>query len=187
MTLDPRSDAELLAAASRDASAFRTLYDRHVEAVHAFARRRTGDDDVALDLTAETFARAWYARRRFRDDRSGQALPWLYGIAANVVRESVRRRRLALAAVQRLGVLSVADPATAPDPSWVTDLDADLQAALEQLSDAQRHAVIGRVIADQSYEDLSEALACTPAAARVRVTRGLARIRRTLEEERHDR
>lgn len=185
--VDPRSDAELLAASSRDARAFRVLYDRHADAVHSFVWRRTRDDDAALDLTAETFARAWYQRRRFKDQRSGKALPWLYGIAANVVRESVRRRRLALRATQRLGLLSSADRSAVPDPSWIVGLDAEVARALGRLSDAERAAVVGRIVADQSYDDLSLSLDCSPAAARVRVARGLARMRRTMEEEHDDR
>ncbi len=184
---DRRTDAELLTASSRDARAFRILYDRHAGAVHAFVHRRTGDPDAALDLTAETFARAWLHRRRFRDERSGNALPWLYGIAANVVRESVRRRRLASRATQRLGLLTVSDRSAVPDPSWSIGLEADLEAALAQLSAAERSAVVGRIVVDLSYEDLSTDMGCSPGAARVRVARGLARMRRTMEEDRDDR
>jgi DNA-directed RNA polymerase specialized sigma24 family protein len=87
---DVRSDAELLAAAGSDSRAFRELYDRHAARLHSFFRQRTADDDIALDLTAETFAQAWFSRRRFRDRRDGSAAPWLFGIARNVLHRSVQ-------------------------------------------------------------------------------------------------
>lgn len=59
---------------------------------------------AAGDLTAETFARAWLSRRRFRDERGGTALPWLLGIAGNVLRQSARQERVATAARERLGL-----------------------------------------------------------------------------------
>src|SRR5215208_5940111 len=62
----PPTDAELLAAARTDASAFRALYDRYAARVLRYHQRRTSDADAAHDLTAETFAQAWLARRRFR-------------------------------------------------------------------------------------------------------------------------
>lgn len=78
-TDDKRSDALLLREAGRDPAAFSVLYARHVEAVHSWLGRRL--EWAAADLTAETFARAWLVRSRFRDLRDGSALPWLLGIA----------------------------------------------------------------------------------------------------------
>jgi DNA-directed RNA polymerase specialized sigma24 family protein len=98
-----RSDAELIRGAAVDAAAFGELYERHARAVFGwFERRLTW---AAADLTAETFARAWLWRGRFRDERAGSALPWLFGIAANVLRESVRHDRVETRARERLGLL----------------------------------------------------------------------------------
>jgi DNA-directed RNA polymerase specialized sigma24 family protein len=98
-----RSDAELIRGAAVDAAAFGELYERHARAVFGwFERRLTW---AAADLTAETFARAWLWRGRFRDERAGSALPWLFGIAANVLRQSVRHDRVETGARERLGLL----------------------------------------------------------------------------------
>lgn len=180
---EPLDDAALLAAASRDPGAFRQLYDRHGDAVHAFALRRVADADAALEVTAETFARAWYARRRFRGHRSGSALPWLYGIAANVLRESARRRRMANEATVRLGVvLGVDRPDPLPDGSWGIGLDEEIERALMALPAPQREAVSLRHLDDRSYEAIASIAGCSEGAARIRVSRGLAGIRRRLEE-----
>jgi RNA polymerase sigma-70 factor, ECF subfamily len=171
-----KTDAQLLRAACAAAAPFRELYERHAERIHGYHLRRTGNVDAAYDLTAETFARAWLLRRRFRDDAAGSAAPWLYGIARNVLLESVRRRELERAACRRLGVFERLDrePATIePDETWLAGLDE----ALAGLPAAQREAVELRVVRDLDYDSVAAELATTPRAARVRVSRGLATLR----------
>src|SRR5262249_790938 len=80
---------ELLRAGTADG--FEEVYDRHAAQVLAWARARVGEH--AADLTAEVFARAWLGRSRFRHENETSALPWLLGIARNVLRESLRKRR----------------------------------------------------------------------------------------------
>src|SRR5215216_7920375 len=92
--MTPPTDAELLAAARTDPTAFRTLYDRYAARVLRYHERRTADADAAHDLTAETFAQAWLSRTRFRDEAGGSAAPWLFAIARHVLLASVRRRAL---------------------------------------------------------------------------------------------
>src|SRR3954471_14920228 len=100
-----KTDAALLREARSDPAAFRELYERHARPVHGFHLRRTHDEHAALDLTAETFAQAWLGRARFRDEAGGSAGPWLFGIARNLLAQSVRRRAIELAACDRLGGL----------------------------------------------------------------------------------
>jgi RNA polymerase sigma-70 factor (ECF subfamily) len=76
-----QTDAQLLVAARTDAHAFRELYDRYAARIHGYHRRRTGSDEPAYDLTAETFAQAWLVRERFEDRLDGTAGPWLLAIA----------------------------------------------------------------------------------------------------------
>src|SRR5580704_3604167 len=99
---DKRSDAVLLREARHDPAAFTELYVRHVDAVHGWLRRRI--EWAASDLTAETYARAWLNRGRFRDERDGSALPWLLGIAANLLADAARHDRIETRARERLGL-----------------------------------------------------------------------------------
>jgi RNA polymerase sigma-70 factor, ECF subfamily len=168
-------DAELLR--SND---FGALYARHVEAVHGwFAARVTW---AAADLTAETFARAWLARRGFRDERDGSALPWLLGIGRNVLRESARRDRIETAARERLGLpleladddFDAVDERLSPRPS--------LRAALEALPEHERKALELRVVGELPYDDVARKLRIRPAAARLRVSRALRRLSAVKED-----
>ena len=176
-----RSDAALLAAARTDASAFHALYVRHAQRVYAGHLRQTRDEHAAHDLTAETFAQAWLVRARFRDEAGGSALPWLLGIARNVLLQSVRRRTLEQRACERLGLRERLDgpPATvAPAEGWLTGLD-DL---LDELPAGHREALRLRVLEDHDYAGVADALGTTEQAARVRVHRALRSLRTRLTE-----
>lgn len=193
--ISPASDAALLASGGHDGDAFRQFYDRHVAAIARFASRRVGSDDhAALEVVAETFARAWLGRLRFVEQHHLTALPWLYGIAGNVIRESVRAHHVRTDAIERLGLVLEIDRATVPPgDDWLlgleddleNSLDADFHEALLDLSSEQRTAVIRRVIDGDSYDEIAASLDISPGAARVRVSRGLARLRNTLTPLRH--
>jgi RNA polymerase sigma factor (sigma-70 family) len=171
-----KTDAQLLRAARTAAAPFRELYERHAGRIQGYHLRRTRDADAAHDLTAETFARAWLLRRRFRDDAGGSAAPWLYGIARNVLLESVRHGELEREACRRLRIFERLDrePAAAePDETWLEGLDE----ALATLPAGQREAIDLRIVRDLDYEGVAAELETTPRAARVRVSRGLASLR----------
>jgi RNA polymerase sigma factor (sigma-70 family) len=173
-----RTDAELLGRSSTDPAAFRELYDRHAVAIHRFLARSTGDDEAAYDLTAETFAQAWLVRNRFRDERDGGARPWLYAIARNTLLMSARRRKIESRARDRLGMMLPASAATAdePDSRWLDGLDQ----ALAELPLTQREALRLRIEDDLAYEQVAARLGTSPEAARLRVHRALATLRRRL-------
>lgn len=75
-----------------DAEAFGSLFDRYGNAVYGYCFRRTADRAVAEDLTSVVFLEAW---RRCRSVAlsGGHALPFLFGIATNVVRNQRRALR----------------------------------------------------------------------------------------------
>lgn len=178
-----RTDAELIRDAAEDASAFGQVYERHARAVYSWFERRLAW--AAADLTAETFARAWLRRGRFRDDRDGSALPWLLGIAGNVLRESVRRDRVETRARERLGL-----PVELAGEDGFSGVDRRLSPrralghALARLPQPQRHAVELRVLEELSYEEVAERLSIRPAAARLRVSRALRRLAVAVKEDR---
>jgi RNA polymerase sigma factor (sigma-70 family) len=175
---DATTDAELLRRARKNPEAFRLVYDRYAQRLHRYFERRTHDAGVSLDLTAETFARAWLARARFRDLAGGSAGPWLFAIARSVLVRSVAKRALETEARQQLGLLAERTTVDVePDPCWLEDLDR----ALDELPAGQRAAVHLRVVDGLSYAELARALGCSAVAARIRVSRGLSTLRGALE------
>jgi RNA polymerase sigma-70 factor (ECF subfamily) len=181
VTHPPPSDAALVAASRDDPDAFRALYDRHVERIHAGHLRQTRDVHAAHDLTAETFAQAWLVRERFRDEAGGSALPWLLGIARNVLLMSVRRRVLEQRACERLGLRERLDgPPAAVEPidAWLDGID-DLLAGLPP---SHAEALRLRIVDDRDYAGVAAALGTTPQNARVRVHRALRMLRARMTE-----
>ena len=172
-----RSDAELIIGSRDDPDLFRLFYDRHAERVHAYFVGRTRDRDVALDLTAETFAQAWISRGRFRDLAGGSASPWLFTIAKRVLLASVQRRRLETAALERLRVELPRHPTSS---DWLEMCD-ELRAALDELPRRQRQAIAMRIIGGLSYRAIAERVGCSSTAARIRVSRGLRALRARME------
>ena len=170
------TDADLLAAARTDATAFRAFYERYAERVYGYHLRRTREAEAAYDLTAETFAQAWLSRARFRDELDGTAGPWLFAIARNVLVGSVRKRRLERTACERLGLL--VEARAQPDDTWLEGLDE----ALDELPPGQRDAIRLRVVDELEYGVVARELGTTPEAARVRVHRGLRSLRLQLRE-----
>ena len=172
-----RSDADLLAAASRDPLAFREFYDRYAAWVHSWFQRQTGSDTAALDLTAETFAQAWHAARRFRDMADGSGAPWLFGIARNLLRQYHKHNRIESAARERLGMPTAwaeCEDYEAVDERMVaTSLAPLLRRAVRALPSEQRKALELRVVQQLEYEEVAGALGCTQNAARLRVSRAL--------------
>jgi RNA polymerase sigma-70 factor, ECF subfamily len=168
------SDARLLEASRDDDGAFRVLYDRYAKEILRYHRRRCGDEEAAFDLVAETFAQAWCVRGAFRDEADGSAAPWLYGIARNVLRQSVRRERLEDTARQRLGALEQSSRSlVTPEESWLDGADE----VLDSLPAEQRRAVELRIVEDMSYDRVARVLAITPENARTRVHRALKALR----------
>lgn len=90
MGVDKRSDADLLAGSRLEPALLGLLYERHASAVYRYLARRAGQT-VAEDLLSEVFVAAVGARMRVIPHSSGSALPWLYGIAGNVLHTHFRR------------------------------------------------------------------------------------------------
>jgi RNA polymerase sigma-70 factor, ECF subfamily len=177
------TDADLARAAGKDPDAFLRLYVRHSPRIHRWLRARAGDEDAALDLTAETFAQALTNIRRFRAE-AGPFDAWLYGIARNLLLVYLRERRVETGARQRLGV------PLGPYAGELEDAERRLMAearatelahALEALPDAQREALELRVFEHLPYEEIGSRLGCSTGAARVRVTRALQSLHSQLE------
>jgi len=135
LATDSITDEGLIAAcATGDRAARARLFERYVEAIHRFVTRMRGSDrDMVEDLVQMTFLSAFQSAGRFR---GGNVRAWLYGIAANQVRDYVRRevrRKRSLVAVADIvpRVSEVGQPSlVAHLPTALAALPHDLRAAL---------------------------------------------------------
>ena len=177
---EPDSDAALLAAARSDPDAFTRFYDRYERAVVGYFLRSVRSSEVAADLTAEVFANVLAAAARY-EPRAETAAGWVFTVAQNTLRKSVRRGQVEAAARRRLGAQplelsedTLARLERADGDRWVRELLAGLPAG-------EREAVRRRVLDDRSYPQIAHELRTSELAVRQRVSRGLSRLRKQIE------
>jgi RNA polymerase sigma-70 factor, ECF subfamily len=175
-------DEVLLRRASADPDGFGIFYDRHEQAVLGYFMRATHRADLAVDLAAETFARAFQDRHHF-DPARGSGTGWLLGIARHVLLTSVRRRRVESSARAQLGMarLTLDERTVATVEDTVLVAVDDVERWLARLPEDQRAAVRARVLEERPYGEIARELECSEAVVRQRVSRGLSTLRREME------
>jgi RNA polymerase sigma factor (sigma-70 family) len=161
------------------------LYDSHARQLLVFFARRTYDSQLAMDLVAETFARAYEHRHRHRGTSEPEAAGWLWGIARNVLHETHRRGRAERRALRRLGVepevLSDAELARVDDLAGLEDLRGLVAGALRELNFEQREVVELRVVDELDYPQIARRLGISEQTARARLSRGLRALGAALD------
>jgi RNA polymerase sigma-70 factor (ECF subfamily) len=175
-------DNALIERSWHEPERFAELFDRHHDAIHAFAARRLGPA-AADDVASETFLIAFDRRRRY-DLRHARAAPWLFGIAANLIARRHRAERRHYRAVARLAL----DPAgdehaeTVPARLDAVALRARLAAALLEIRAEDRDVLLLVAWAGLTPEEAARALDIPAGTARSRLHRARRLTRAALEE-----
>ncbi len=177
-------DDELLALSAKQPEAFGEFYERQCERCSGSAPEGLRTDE-ALDLTAEVFAAALVASRRYRPGEAS-ARAWLIGIARNKLAHGRRRAATETGARRKLGMarLTYSDEALERVEELLDAEPALYTNGTAALPPAEREAVVARVIEERDYDEIAAASGATPAAVRQRVSRGLAKLARLGREER---
>jgi RNA polymerase sigma-70 factor (ECF subfamily) len=162
MTLSARSQPTLSAS-------FATTAEEHLDDVYAYLVYLTRDRSLAEDLVADTFEKALRSWRRF-DARRGSARTWLCQIARTTAldwfRAEERRRRRE-------------ERAAAPehvDASFAEGLSPDLEAALAELSAAEREVIALRILLELDGDEAARVLGISPTAVSTRLSRALKKL-----------
>lgn len=162
------------------------LFRRHAGAVHRFAQRRTRSADVADDVTALAFEKAWRSLGQLGAPDGDRFRPWVFRIAANemasLMRSHARRRdRESLAAsrgeIPADGSVSQGDGLAAIDAS----IDSgELLGALGTLPERYQEVIALRFLSDLSAAETATALGISRGNVAVLLHRALAALRNTL-------
>ena len=171
------TDAELIVASTRDPERFGELFERHFDAVLRYLRRRV-DAGSAEEIAAEVFVEAFRVRVRYDASRVS-ARPWLFGIATNLLRTTLRSNARRDDAYVRLAH---------EDPSGVAGLASDRRrpdvvAAARALPDALREVVFLHAWADLDTQEIADALQIGAGAVRTRLSRARTRLASELDPE----
>jgi len=116
---------------------FETIYETELPRIYNFFRYRVGDDQVAEDLTAETFEKAWRHRERYRADVASFAT-WLFIIARRLAADHFRKQRPIVALEE---VRQLADPQTLEEEAQERAEFKKLSDLLARLAERERELV----------------------------------------------
>jgi RNA polymerase sigma-70 factor (ECF subfamily) len=176
-TVSPDDEAmQRVAAGDRDALA--TLFDRHKTRLFGFLFHLVGERTLAEDLLGETFLRVYRARSRYRPG-SG-FLPWMFAIGRNLALGELRRRSILSKAHERLSrQLAAAPEEWQPEAG---ELRERIRAALAELPEEQRSALVLKEYQGLSYREIAHVLECTEEAARARTYRARLTLREVLKD-----
>ena len=177
MGVGHETDAEMIKASLDDPAQFAVVYDRHAGTVFRYLVRRVGRD-IADELLGDTFRVAFENRATYEGERSN-ARPWLYGIASNLVAKYRRTEGRRLRATARLAVDTVSDALV---DRVVAAVDAAtawpmVMAALSELPDGERDALLLHAWEGLSYDEIALALSIPIGTVRSRLNRARVRLR----------
>jgi len=170
----------VIADAREDPRAFAELFDRHYDLIAGWLRRRVGPA-LADELAAETFLQAFDARARY-DTARADARPWLFGIAANLLRRHRRAEERRLRAYAR----AASRPS---DDADLAAIDARLDAgaaagrlatALASLGPGERDVLLLHAWAELTYQQIADALGIPVGTVRSRLHRARGVVRELL-------
>jgi RNA polymerase sigma-70 factor (ECF subfamily) len=155
---------------------FAALAQEAAPVVGAYLRRRLYPLVLADldDLVEEVLIVAW---RRFDDIPDEAQIPWMIGVARNVLRNAQRKSRRQDETVGRLRPGGVGDSA-----EEIFVADEGVRVALGALSEDDRDILLLRAWDNRSVEEIAGAYGITPNAAAVRLSRAEDRFRRHFEK-----
>jgi RNA polymerase sigma-70 factor (ECF subfamily) len=163
-----------------EVNAFAVLVERYQKPIYNLMYRMTGSQADALDLAQETFIKAYEKLDRFKTGK--KFFPWLYTIGLNHARNFLRRAQLEPSPVGEDWEEGVHQNYHGEEEDRLCQqLDHQrVQRALLELPMEYREAVLLRYQEELSMEDIAAALQLSVSGAKMRVHRGLDRLRRMI-------
>ncbi len=181
------TDSHLIRLSTTQPEAFGAIFDRYAPVVHRYLARRIGGS-LADDLTAETFLIAFRGRDRY-DAAHDNALPWLYGIAANLLRGHQRAEIRQYRALSRSGVDPALGGSVRHDHGDRVSAEVTaaghvraLAAVLAKLPVGEREVLTLISQAQLSYPEVARALDIPVGTVRSRLHSARKRIRAALHD-----
>jgi len=177
------TEEQLLNEAIRyNEAALGELYDRYEAKIYSYIYRRTGDQVLSEDLTAQVFLKMLEAIRKSNAWHSSFS-GWLYRIAHNLVVDHFRRR-------DRQKQIPIDDApilvATEHNPVKTSELNLNaeyLRGAIQRLTDEQAEVISLRFLEGYSINEVAKLMDKTEGAIKALQYRAVATLRQFLQRE----
>jgi RNA polymerase sigma-70 factor, ECF subfamily len=188
-----RTDWELVRLSGEgDSEAFRELVERYQRRVLAVVTGMLHDREAALDVTQETFIKAYRSIGRFKGDASFYT--WIYRIAVNLAIDYQRREWRRPATGNNRGPSGsghedlldrISDETPAADPFHAT-VDSELRdrvrEAIDELTPDHKAVILLRELEGLSYEEISRVMQCSKGTVMSRLHYARKKLQRRLKE-----
>jgi RNA polymerase sigma-70 factor, ECF subfamily len=164
-----------------DSEAFRLIFDRYSRPVISFIFDMVNDRALAEELTQETFVRAYRSIRNMRAET--KLSTWLFGIARNVARESLRSRKRSLSHVDLAdkSVMDLSDNKPVPVEGVLSkELNQVIRRSLAALDEDKRLVFTLKVLHQCSYEEIAEITGFSLAKLKTDLHRARAEMRKRI-------
>lgn len=189
--MDPQQLTEIVAAAKAgSAEHFGLLLDSYGPRLYGYFFRATRNHHDAEDLLGEMSLKL-VKRLTAYDDR-GRFEPWLFRIAANMVRDRIRRsktrpRGLSLSVEdsegRRFGDLFSEETRAVDADLMAEEASQDLHEALATLDETTREMVLLRYFGELSFRELAAQFDCPLGTVLAKVHRGLKALRKVMGQD----
>lgn len=181
------NDADLmLAVKAGDCHSFDLLLARHRGPIVHFLYRMVLNGDIAEELAQEVFLRVYQSRERYTPD--AKFTTWLYRIATNRALNWLRDNKRhndneRIDAVSPEGIRrQIADPSLSAERRALREeILGRIRAAVMELPDRQRAAVLMHKYDELDYQQIAAALDCSPQAVKSLLFRAYTALRESLE------
>lgn len=186
MTFDQMTDEQLVEAfQAGQIAAYDELVSRWQGKIRGAVWRVLGSTEDAADVTQEAFLRAFRGLKTFK--REARFSSWMYQIALNICRDTLRRRK-------GRTFLSVDEPEPAFEPlvsasptphehAEGSQLQERVRRALGRLSEEQREVILLKEYENLTFAEIADALDLPTSTVKTRLYRGLVEMKRHLARE----
>ncbi|HKJ67543.1 MAG TPA: RNA polymerase sigma factor [bacterium] len=184
-----RSESSLVRKSkSGNSHAYGMLVRKYQAQILSLAYDLSGNYEDAQDLAQEAFIRAYERLPQFKEQ--SRFSTWLYRITVNLVMDFHRTRQRTT--VESLQSMAYKLPADADSSAYITDRthrvarelrNEKIEAALAELTDHQRLAVVLKYFHEKSSPEIAEIMECSAATARTHIFRGLQKLKKLLQAE----
>ena len=173
----------ILAVLGGDVDAYRSLVQQYQKPIFNLMYRLTGSTEDARDLAQETFIKAYQKLEQFK--LGSRFFPWLYTIGINLARDFQRKVKATRTALEELS--GNAHPSSNSGETLQESVEGEgVNHVLQTLPLDYREALILRFHEGLSVSELASALGITVSGAKMRIHRGLLKLRELLGSVTHD-
>jgi RNA polymerase sigma-70 factor (ECF subfamily) len=169
---------------SGDEVAWKELVELTHREVYTLCLRILNDPGDAAEATQDAYLKAWRGLKGFRGD--AQFTTWLYRVASNAAiskHRSRKRRRVHEVGAEDELLSAMAAPGSVEQTAEIRRDVRELEAAIRNLPDHYRSAVVLRDVYGMSIDEISKELKITETAAKVRVHRGRKKLKEAIYGE----